>query len=373
MEIPPETTCEAISYITDPRDVLALERTNVAIATLAKQCVEVLRYDSRTKLVPESINVDFVLQFSRLRIVEPYIRLETLSNIYPVAQMPFISQVSFDFSHLNEWYELPVSARDAFVMMMEFFLSAFQTHRVINERSQTIKSIRSMKPEDRFFFRGPYYSGDVILRNNTFAYLSEYPPRIGENEIDEYLTFAERYTHPTRLVTNIPTKPSSYELFVSIREFHFTSNIDLTLGGAGSTLLNDISYMNNEGALTLAKMYMVGSSENKELFDRGYDFEPDEIETSYFPATGEPIALDIPFIIVEDHINKLLEWFPKLTLSGLFLFDYSREEEALKNVLKLLESRGIQVIIYSTALIEELQSELTSFVQPLATDIYDII
>ena len=73
------------------------------------------------------------------------------------------------------------------------------------------------------------------------------------------------------------------------------------------------------------------------------------------------IELDIPFVISEEKIKLILQWFPKLTLIGLFLRDVKEEQEEVKRILLLLASRQIKAIVYSLDHIAELQSEIVSF------------
>ena len=369
-KLPAETQCKAVSYITDPRDILDLERTDETMASLAHQCVEILRYDRRTESIPEYVDDDLVLRLQRIRSVQAYIRLEELANVVPIVQMPFISEVAFDFRNLNETYGIPISKRDAFVMMVKLVLSAFHTRYVIDETGNLIKQKRIMKPEDRFYFAGPYNKGNIVLRGNTFAYLSQDPGRIDESEEGDYFALVAGYTHITKLVTNIFMNTSSYEELLGIREFHFASNIEEPV-----TILNDIAYLNTDGSLIRAKVYMppmLATDRDSDIFDQGYDFTPRSTVNSYFPAEN-PIELDIPFVIDESKIERILEWFPELTMVGLFLKDYNVEYMSLRHILDLLAPRNIKAVIYSLITIPEIQSNLVSFAYPAYIDISTIV
>ena len=385
MELPPEIMCEIISYMTDPRDVMALFKTNNELASFAKRCVEILRYDDRNSIHP-AIDVNLVLKLRHLRVVTPYISLKHITDVVLVAQMPFISQVSLDFSTLDDDFDISSSSRDTSIVMMKIFLSAFHKTRIINGKGNLIGTTRYIEPKNRFFFRCPDHI-DVIIRGDTFACLSELADDIMDDDlVEKYYRIANDYVEVDKLVLNIPTQSSDFENHLNVSEFHFTPQIEIETGNP-SYLLETIGYMINEGCLKRAKMYMPSSSDDEEIFDVGYDFDPTNMDKQSFPAIGFSfnvegniierkleygIELDIPFVVNEEKIRLILEWFPKVTLIGLFL-KTTDEITSLKSILSLLMERNIKAIIYTSLSIDEHRSDHVSVVKPRYIDMYSIV
>lgn len=387
MNLPPELISEVISYVTDPRDVIALLTTNKTLATFTKRCIEILRYDGRNDNTLTIVDADFVLKLRRLRVVEPYIMPKYITDIVLVAQMPFISQVAFDFRSPDDDFSLN-SGSDTCSVMMKMFLSAFHKSRRIDDEGNLIITTRYLEPKDRFLFRCPD-SIDIIIRGNTFACLSEVADDI-TNDDDErkYNVITSDYVYEDRLVLNIPTEPARFEYYLSVSEFHFTPKIEFETGDP-SYLLDSIAYLIKEGCLKRAKMYMPAvdnlAQVDEKIFNVGYDFDPANIEKQSFPAIGlhfteegelterkDGIELDIPFVTNEEVIRLILEWFPKITLIGLFLKTVD-ELTSLKNILLLLAERNVKAIVYTSLDISEYQSDRVSIVKPRYIDIYSIV
>lgn len=360
MEFPPEILSKIISYITDPRDVFALTKTSPLISSITQRCVEVLRYDSRG-YPSDFVHITLVVKLRHLRIIKPYVSLRYVQDIVLVAQLPHICEVAFALEDLE--YEWAISRRDFAATVMDLFLSAFHRNCYVNGDGDLIENVRYVQPENRFTFVCPNRI-DVIIRGDAFAFLSRPPDENRENDEVAYYAVASRYMGDAKLFANTTIATSSYENFLTIKEFHFTLDIDIYVD-VMNTILNSIAYMNNEGLLRKAKMYTPDGG--------GYYFNPAASEKDDLPATNE-IELDIPFVLDDNLIQQVIEWFPKMTLVGLYL-DSGEEIEKCKEITSLLTSRNIKVKVYTSIFPDSLdyQDDLVSIVKPERINISSVV
>lgn len=366
MEFPTEILCKIIGYLTDPRDVSNLLVTNSVVSSITRRAIEALRYDGRSENIPTRVNVDLVLNLRHLRIVEPYIHLNEITDIILIAQMPHLSHASFDFVNVD--LDSILTSHIFPQMMMEMFLSAFHRSRHINDDGRLVVTTRYVQPQDRFCFRC-LDNVDIIVRGDSFGFLStESNVEFCEDKF-VYYSIASPYIDELKLVLNVASDLASVN-FLVIKELHCTPNIDDFVDDENITLLDLIAYMAEEGLLRKVKMYMPKSTSNGKFFDRGYFFDPSNIRKEDFPATNE-IELDIPFVLSEDIVRDILEWFPKVTLIGLYMRDCS-QLGTLSNVRDLLREHNVRAKIYTTVM-QEYHGEHMDYVEPKYIDIFNVI
>lgn len=372
LTLPEEVTCDIVSRINDPRDIQRLRRTNQMFRRLASDCIRVLEYPSDT--LDDTVPIELVLSLPRLEIIKPFVRLNQTRDLFDLAQLPYLRQVSIDVNNLmNPKYSplMEYSCTDLSSILRLIFLDAYANQR----DPQTLQLTKRSFVGARVLLRNEY-SIDLILGGadgHSVALLNgDDPLGVEFNDPALLSIIQERFFDPSHLILGIPISRDSgfIDWLAPTETWELTETV---YHHRLNDLLPDIAYLNNENALKSVRLLMSRGDPDEDHFDHGYKFNPSRINREYFPAEN-PIALDIPFESSSRLINAVLEFFPKVTLIGLYyVYDLSHPEADLLTILQDLTSRSISVKVYTQHVLGDYTNPLVTFVPPLYIDPYDLI
>jgi hypothetical protein len=372
--LPEELTCEIVSRVQDPRDIQRLRRTNQLFNRLAPACIRRLEYPPDDTLA-EPVSLDLVLTLPNLEVIKPFVQITEPADLFDLARMAHLRHVAvdlFDLLRKNAYlHQFNSSGNSKLSRALQFtFLNAYATRRdplTGQRRKRSFAGTRILLRDDT--------STDLILGGldgRTVGILN------GDQPADVVLMdpwilgeIQERFLEPSTLIMDVVMAEDAGDIdhFAPVVNWTLTTNV---YSRRQPDFLPDVAYLNTERVLRSVRLLMPEGDTEAGYFDKGYKFNPDQLNREYFPAEN-PIALDIPFIVNPALISLILEFFPKVTLLGLFVRDLSKQEVDLRFILDMLTLHSILVNVYTRQPLSDYTNPLVTFVPPLAIEPYDLI